>query len=101
VAIAQARESGSIVYRRGVPIDADASLGTCDLAVIPVAAPPAWPEHVFAVVFESPRGDSVPGGSGLEHNDGVGARDLHAELQATKAYLQTVLDRQHGVNDDL
>jgi two-component system, chemotaxis family, CheB/CheR fusion protein len=99
VAIAQARESGSIVYRRSVPIEADGSLGTCDLVVIPVAAPPAWPEHVFTVVFESPR----PGAeaSRPDRSDETGVEELSGELQATKAYLQTVLERQQEANENL
>ncbi len=100
VAIAQARESRSIVYRRGVPIEPDGSVGTCDLVVIPVAGPPAWPEHVFTVVFESPPARSDPASARLGRRDDVDP-DLAGELHATKAYLQTILDRRQQSNDDL
>ena len=42
-----------------------------------------------------------PGPPGLDRSDDIGVEDLNRELQATKAYLQTVLDRQQQVNDDL
>jgi two-component system, chemotaxis family, CheB/CheR fusion protein len=102
VALSQAREQGTIVQRRGVSLETDGTPGTCDLAVIPVARPPAWPEHVFAVLFD-PCATEPPLHEPATRADtaDAGVAHLNDELTATKAYLQSVLEHQQQSNDQL
>lgn len=107
IAIAQAAKAGSSVRRAGVRVDHDGSTRICDVVVIPVTSSPAPQEHVFAVLFEEPRVPAETSGSaqarsaGEARKDEAGVAQLETELDATKAYLQSIIDEHQRTNDEL
>lgn len=107
ITIAMAKKEGTTVRRTGVRVDQNGSTRTCDLVVIPIVSPPDASEALFAVLFEEPRPAAAPAVPGLEPAaappPGIDPwiTKLEAELDATKAYLQSVTDEHQRTNEEL
>jgi len=109
IAISQATKNGAPVRRAGVRLNQDGTTRVCDVVVIPVASPPEAREHLFAVLFEEPRREPSPEvaaeppaiPAAEERGDDPHAAKLATELEATKAYLQTIIEEHERTNHEL
>lgn len=110
IGISQAQKEGTTVRRAGVRVDQNGSARVCDVVVIPVASPPQSREHLFAVLFEEPQlagsGETtrVPAPespAAAAPGDARRVAEFETELDATKAYLQSLIDEHRRTNDDL
>src|SRR5581483_579523 len=104
IALAQAKKDGTTVRRTGVRVEQNGSARTCDLVVMPLVSPPDLREPLFAVLFEEPRAATVMATPDRpEVLPDVGDHDraakLTTELDATKAYLQSVIEEHQRTND--
>ncbi|MCW5802862.1 MAG: PAS domain-containing protein [Deltaproteobacteria bacterium] len=104
IGIAQAKMSGTIVRRAGVRVDANGASRVCDIVVIPIGARIAARNLLFAVMFEEPRVPAVearalPEAAPAPSDERVDK--LEADLGATRAYLQSIIDEHQRTNDDL
>jgi two-component system CheB/CheR fusion protein len=110
IALSQAEKEGTTVRRAGVPVDQNGSTRVCDVVVIPVASSPDARDCLFAVLFEEPR----PGARLVEATgpmralpaaeapgDDARVARLEAELGATKAHLQSIIEEHLRTNDEL
>jgi two-component system CheB/CheR fusion protein len=106
IAISQAEKTGTPVRRAGVRVDQNGSARVCDLVVIPVAASPESRGRLFAVLFEGPR-LAEPPADATSAPQAVAAAEPYddeartAELDATKAHLQSIIDEHQRTNDEL
>ena len=107
-AIAQAQMSGGIVNREGVHILFEGKTLSVCVRVIPLTLPSPPNQH-YLILFEevtSPVGDevrpttrrreAVNGGAGRERSN-----QLAQELEATKQYLQSIIERYETANEEL
>jgi two-component system CheB/CheR fusion protein len=111
IAISQAEQAGTTVRRTGIRVDQNGSTRICDLVVIPTTSSPSSPERLYAVVFEDPRSagpavDATRVEPAHPEQAGAGAADprvatLEADLGATKAYLQSIIEDHQRTNDEL
>ena len=108
LAISEAKAAGTTVRRAGVRIDEHGASRDCDVIVIPVSSPRAGREPLFAVLFEEPRGaggaDELvgpPAPRAPRRGDDDKIAKLEAELEATHAYLQSIVDEHQRTNDEL
>ncbi len=106
IAFSQAIRTTTTARRSGVSFERDGSNRTCDVVVVPVAAPPESREPIFAILFEEgPEPAAAAGGSAprepataAEQERTAGIED---ELKAAKDFLQTVIEEHHRANQAL
>jgi two-component system CheB/CheR fusion protein len=112
MAISQAKKEGTTVRRPGVQVEQDGASLACDLVVVPIASPPKSLEHVFAVLFETPRAPETPIGKkaalGRQRRPASAVRvdaqrvaTLEDEVIATKDQLRSIVEEHQGTNEDL
>ncbi|HEX7843222.1 MAG TPA: CheR family methyltransferase [Kofleriaceae bacterium] len=110
IAISQAEKDGTTVRRAGVRVDQNGSTRVCDVVVIPVASSPDSRDRLFAVLFEEPRpaaplveatGPMQALPAAEAHGEAARVAKLEAELGATKAHLQSIIDEHLRTNDEL
>ena len=107
-AIAQAQKSGGIVNREGVQMLFEGKTLSVRVRVIPLTLPSPLNQH-YVILFEegtSPAGhevrprtrrrEAVNRGAGREHSN-----QLAQELEATKQYLQSIIERYEAANEEL
>ena len=107
-AIAQAQMSGGIVNREGVHILFEGKTLSVCVRVIPLTLPSPPNQH-YLILFEevtSPVGDEVrPTTRRRDAVDGGARRErsnqLAQELEATKQYLQSIIERYETANEEL
>lgn len=105
IAVALAKQDGAVVRREGVRVEQNGSSRTCDVVVIPMVSPHDAHQPLFAVMFDEPRAAQVtaPGaarGDAVVVDDGRAGR-IASELDATKTYLQSIIDEHQRTNDAL
>ncbi|MBS2028570.1 MAG: PAS domain-containing protein [Deltaproteobacteria bacterium] len=104
IAFAQVRDSGQPARRAGVRIEGEGAARLCDLVVVPVPRSPESSERVFAVLFEEAKKELLEVPRGKKKEGRVQTRrveKLEEELQATKAYLQSIIGEHQRTNEDL
>ncbi|HEX2689969.1 MAG TPA: chemotaxis protein CheB [Kofleriaceae bacterium] len=110
IAISQAEKDGTPVRRAGVRVDQNGSTRVCDVVVIPVASSPDSRDRLFAVLFEDQQPAAAPVDATLPvqalpaakaRNDDARVAKLEAELGATKAHLQSIIEEHLRTNDEL
>ncbi len=113
LAISEAKNQNTTVRRLGVRFEQDGATDVCNVVVVPVALPPESAEPTFAVLFEEskppppfPPNEGQPDlAKRPAKHDGVGTREsvvkLETELQATKDYLQSLIEEHQQASTDL
>jgi two-component system, chemotaxis family, CheB/CheR fusion protein len=107
-AIAQAQESGGIVDREDVQIIFEGKTLSVRVRVIPLTLSSHLNTH-YVILFEegtSPAGDQVRPRTRRREavNQGAGrerSNQLAQELEATKQYLQSIIERYEAANEEL
>ena len=110
IAFAQAKETGRTARREGVRVEGDRAAKLCALVVVPVPVSPESGERVFAVLFEEGKPPLPEAQPSRSSGGRIAARTraaadrvekLEEELQATKAYLQSIIGEHQRTNEDL
>jgi two-component system, chemotaxis family, CheB/CheR fusion protein len=107
-AIAQAQKSGGIVEREGVQMPFEGKMLSVRVRVIPLMLPSPLNQH-YVILFEegtSPAGHEVRPRTRRREaaNQGAGrerSNQLAQELEATKQYLQSIIERYEAANEEL
>ena len=103
-ALAQARKQKAPVRKNGIEVGARGATVRCDVVVTPLTGWPGSNEPLYSVVFEEtalpPEEPSVKKGRSKGRVSSEVTR-LRRELQASKEYLQSLLEEHSRVNDDL
>jgi two-component system, chemotaxis family, CheB/CheR fusion protein len=103
-ALAQARKQRAPVRKHGIEVGERGAVVRCDLVVIPLTGWPGSKEPLYAVVFEQAAPVPQPAASRHGRRKGRASSEearLKRELQASKEYLQSLLEEHSRVNDDL
>lgn len=106
-AIVAARRKGANVRREGVRIRTNDHMSTISIDVVPFTGPSR--ERFFLVMFDSsPDGRSADGGKkkgkgkkALPEKESTGNARLKRELDATREYLQSIIEEQEAMNEEL
>jgi len=104
-ALAQASKQKSPVRKHGVEVGERGALMRCDIVVIPLTGWPGSKEPLYAVMFEERAPEAEPRAAkkkvrSKEHATSE-VRRLERELEASKEYLQSLLEEHSRVNDEL
>jgi two-component system CheB/CheR fusion protein len=105
-AMALARRDLLPVRSEGVQVERAESAALCDLVIVPVSGVPQVESRLFLVLFDAGAKASDAAGSAnpkdaTEPKDAATVARLNQELEATKAYLQSLVDDQDHANDEL
>jgi two-component system CheB/CheR fusion protein len=104
--MAQARRDMLPVRSEGLQVERAESASLCNLLIIPVGGVPKPDSRLFLVLFETgprtsdavqvplPKAEPAP-------KDAAAVARLTQDLEATKAYLQSLVDDQDHANDEL
>jgi two-component system, chemotaxis family, CheB/CheR fusion protein len=107
-AVAQARKTGGIVTREGVPVRFNGNSLNTTIRVIPLTLPSPFTQH-YVVLFEevaSPGGHQVTPttqrrAAATQEAERQRTSQLAQELEATKQYLQSLIERYEIANEEL
>ena len=107
--IAQAQKLMAPVTRSGVEVDQDGFTRTCNLVVFPFSGLPDVKAPLYVVLFEEAVSGQVEGGESTVArrrrsdwlDEGRRIPRVEHELNATKEYLQSVIEEHGRTNEDL
>ena len=112
--IAQAKQDLAVVTCRGVEVDQDGPIKTCDVVVVPFVGLPDSDESRFIVLFEESGPSAARAAEAVvEQRGAVASSDvdpvaerrrnarLEHELAATKEYLHTLVEEHGRASDEL
>jgi two-component system, chemotaxis family, CheB/CheR fusion protein len=104
-ALTQAREEKAPVRKRGIEVGERGALLRCDIVVIPLTGWPGSRDPLYAVMFEECGSEAEPPAAKKKgRSKGQAAAEvqrLERELEASKEYLQSLLEEHSRVNDEL
>jgi two-component system CheB/CheR fusion protein len=103
-AIQTVRKTAMPVRREGIPVKTNGDMSTVNLEVIPFVTP--GNEHCQIVLFEEvfeekPRGKKKAKEKEDETTEPRRVARLKRELEATREYLQSIIEEQEAMNEEL
>ena len=106
--IAQAQLTGGTINREGVQVRLNRELLNVTIRVVPLNFPPPLPHH-YVILFEETTLSAAAAARQRPRRGEEGTRDsarqlnnqLAQELEATKQYLQSIIERYEMANEEL